>query len=255
MEQADLFGKKVFFLYPHSVIQDELIDTLLAQEYEVYFLKDHQMALRLFVKYPNSVCYINIDEGLSEKEWERYILGIHEKPETASTLVGVLSYSKDPELAQKYLMEIQIPCGFVHLKQGVREAAAIISKVLDANEVRGRRKYVRAKCEDDALSQLNLRYANTMYTGNIIDISSVGMACSFDQEVSIPQKVILPDIQLMRRGLVGKVQGIVSGAANGGKRYVILFHPSTEHEAKEKIRRYIHLKLQQDIERDGNGSR
>ncbi len=254
MEQSDFLGKKVFFLYPHSVIQEQLIDMLLEQEYEVYFLKDHRSALRLFEKYPNSICYINIDEGLSESEWEKYIQQIHTKSETSTTLLGILSYSKDPELAKKYLMELGISCGFVHLKQGVREAADIIIKMLDANEVRGRRKFVRARCEDDSLSQFNLKYNGSIHSGNIIDISSVGMACAFDKEADIPAKVLLPDIQLKLRGMVVKVQGLVFGTHEEKGRYVILFHPSTNHGAKEKIRRYIHMKLQQDIEKEGAGS-
>ena len=42
MAVTDL-GKKVFFLYPPSVIRDEMIGRLLDQEYEVYMLKDIKM--------------------------------------------------------------------------------------------------------------------------------------------------------------------------------------------------------------------
>lgn len=38
---TDALGKKVFFVYPHSVIQNELIQDLIDREYEVYFINDH----------------------------------------------------------------------------------------------------------------------------------------------------------------------------------------------------------------------
>ncbi|MEA1911787.1 MAG: PilZ domain-containing protein, partial [Spirochaetota bacterium] len=57
-------GKKIFFLYPQSVIQDELISFLLRNEYEVYFLNDHVKATKLFKRFSNSICFINIDDGL-----------------------------------------------------------------------------------------------------------------------------------------------------------------------------------------------
>ncbi len=41
-------GKKIFFLYPQSVIQDELISFLLKNEYEVYFLSDYMKATKIF---------------------------------------------------------------------------------------------------------------------------------------------------------------------------------------------------------------
>ena len=40
-------GKKVFFLYPPSVVRDDLIKRLLEQEYEVYMLKDIATASNL----------------------------------------------------------------------------------------------------------------------------------------------------------------------------------------------------------------
>ena len=106
-------GRKVFLLYPHSVIQDDLIYTLVQSEYEVYRLKDHNRALRILEKFPDSILFINIDERLDESEWEEYIRGIARNPALDSIRIGILSYNNNEELKKKYLMDIGITCGFI----------------------------------------------------------------------------------------------------------------------------------------------
>lgn len=251
MENHEITGRKVFFLYPHSVIQGDLVDTLLANEYEIYFLKDHRTAPGTFSKYPGSICFINLDEGLPEPEWQKFILSARENPDTKDTLFGILSYTNDKDLAKKYLLEISIPCGFVHLKQGIKEGTDIILKVLEANEAKGRRKYVRAQCAEDPLAVLNLVSGTKMYSGSIMDISSVGLACTFDADPGLIKNTLLSDIQLKLRGTVIKVGGIVLGLReNGQKIYVILFHPQTAENIRVKIRKYIHGRLQQLMEKN-----
>ena len=43
-------GKKVFFLYPPSVVTDELVWEVVRNEYEVYLLKDHKGLGRRYVR-------------------------------------------------------------------------------------------------------------------------------------------------------------------------------------------------------------
>ena len=69
-------------------------------------------------------------------------------PDTGSVQIGILSYNEDRELAEKYLMDIGVQCGFIKLKLGLQESIAIILKTLEATEARGNRKYVRAKLQN-----------------------------------------------------------------------------------------------------------
>ena len=112
-------GRKVFFLYPQSVIQEELISFLLKNEYEVYFLKDHRKATRIFKRFNNSICFINIEEGLKEADWIEYIESLKSDPDINGLQLGILSYNNDPALMQKYLMDIGVECGFIQLKLGL----------------------------------------------------------------------------------------------------------------------------------------
>ncbi|GHV85176.1 hypothetical protein AGMMS50230_07840 [Spirochaetia bacterium] len=193
-------GKKIFILYPHSVIKDELLDLLIMGGFESYVLHDHKRALKLLAKFPDSIMFINIDEGLAEKEWETYIRGIQEDPVTKDCKLGILSYNTDQKLMQKYLMDLAVPCGYIQLKLGVKESTRIMLGALEANEARGKRKYIRAYCEDDINAVVNVKGAAGFYYGRILDISAAGIAARFDKFEDYPPNTLLRETQLKLRG-------------------------------------------------------
>ena len=244
-----LNGKKVFFLYPQSVIQEELISVLLRNEYEVYFLNDHLKANRIFKRFSNSICFSNIDNGLKEPEWEDFIGKIRADPEIKGIQIGILSYNNDVKLMQKYLMDIGVECGFVQLKLGIKQSTNIILKVLEASEAKGRRKFVRANCENDSRAVLNFSHKDSFFEGKIIDISSVGLACEFNQTISIDNKTILHKIQLNLRGSLIQVDGIILSRRFDNKRIlVIVFNPRPKENELDKIHIFIHKTLQKNID-------
>ena len=199
MEQNAL-GKKIFILYPHSVIRDEFLDILIMAGFESYILHDHKRALKLLDKFPDSIMFINIDEGMPEKEWEAYIRGIQENPQTKECRLGILSYNTDQALMQKYLMDIAVPCGYIQLKLGVKESTKIMINALEANEARGRRKYIRAFCENDSNATVNVKHYSGFYYGKILDISATGIAAKFERFESLPTNSKIKEMQLKLRG-------------------------------------------------------
>ncbi len=243
-------GKKVFFLYPPSVVRDELVARLMEQEFETYMLRDHEGARRLLRKYPDSLVFVNIDEGQSEAEWETWIREVQGDSASATVGIGIISYNTDERLQRKYLMDIGIRCGFIRLKLGVEESARILLETLKVNEAKGRRKYVRANCASDPMSTVNLRADSGLISGTILDISVVGFSCSFEADPHFPKNSILRDVQLKLRGVLVLVEGIVLGTRNdeGTMVYVVLFTPKVDGICRGKIRRYIQTALQADIE-------
>ena len=242
--------KKVFFLYPQSVIQDQLISSLLKNEYEVYFLKDHRKAAGIFKRFNNSICFINIDDGLKEKEWEDYIKNLRSDPEIVGLQLGILSYNNDPDLMQKYLMDIGVECGFVQLKLGVKQSKEIILKVLEANEAKGRRKYIRVNCENDDQITMNFDYKEKSYNGQIIDISSVGLACQFYDTIPIDNKSALSKIQLNLKGSLVQTDGIVLGRRSDNENILILlFNPRLKENELSKVQNFLHKALQKKMDK------
>lgn len=243
-------GRKVFFLYPPSVVKDELISRLLEQEYEVYMIKDAAMADRLLVLYPASVVFVNIDAGKSEGEWETWIRSKLSNPLLSSLGIGILTYNSDENLQKKYLMDIGIQCGFVKLKLGLEESTKILLSTLQANEAKGRRKYVRANCAGDSLSSINLREGGITATGKIQDISVVGFSCILDPDPAFKKNTVLHDIQLKLRASLVKIEAVVFGTrmVDDRMQYVMLLAPRTEAVVRDKIRNYIQYALQNEIE-------
>jgi len=245
----DSSGKKIFLLYPHSVIRDEMLDLLIMAGYETYTLFDEKKAKKLLVKFPGSIMFINIDEGLKEKEWENYIREIQENPQTKESRLGIMSYNQDKDLMKKYLMDLAIPCGYVQLKLGLQESTKIILGALEATEARGRRKYIRADCHDDINATLNYKGASSIYHGKIMDISSAGVAAKFDKFEDMPPNSLLKDVQLKLRGGLVMADMILMGQRHDNKFINIMLYASKlSTNDKLVVHRYIKQCLQKYID-------
>lgn len=245
-------GKKVFFLYPPSVVSEELVWEVVKNEYEVYLLKDHKGLKRLLPRYNDSIVFINIDAGQSEDAWESYIRELATDPRTKDVRIGVLTYNKNEELARKYLMDLGIQAGFVTLSLGLDESAGIVLRMLEANEARGRRRYVRAQVLDRAAASFNVQIDGVLQSGFVQDISSVGMACSFEPDTSVPVRTYLRDMQLRLRGQAVTVSGVITGSRRSDDHnvHVVMFDPRQGDAFRTKVRRFIHRQLNRQITKE-----
>jgi hypothetical protein len=248
--QVDASGKKVFLLYPQSVIHEEMLDILIMNGFETYTLRDHKKALKLLAKFPGSIVFINIDDGMPENEWERYIREIQENPSTKESRIGILSYNQDKNLMQKYLMDLSVPCGYIQLKLGIQQSTKIILNALDANEAKGRRKFIRAGCEDDVNATMNYKCADGFFQGKLLDISSAGIAARIEKFPEMPPNTLMREVQLKLRGSLIMTDAILMGKRRDDKDvYILLFDPTKiNQDNKLAIHHYIKQCLQKYIE-------
>jgi len=247
---ADESGIQVFFVQPNSVIQKTMVTELICHEYEVYLIGSVSSAKKIFSKHPVALAFLNIDEGLSEAEWKSFVKDVQEDPALTRMKLGILSYNTDPQLAKIYLMDLQVPCGFIKLSLGLVESTRIILAVLEANEARGRRKFLRVHCDDRA--GLNFVTKTGMVEGRIVDISVVAMSCTLAPERHWENHSVLESVQLKLKGSHCLVRGIVMGNRlnqSGEKVYVVIFDPKslTDHE-RDNIRNYMQVALQSFVE-------
>jgi hypothetical protein len=245
-------GKKIFILFPHSVIEDEMLDILIMNGFEAYTLRDHKRALRLLEHFGDSILFINIDEGMPEPQWESYIHEIQKNEKTKGCRIGILSYNNNAALMQKYLMDIAVPCGYIQLKLGLQESTRIIVAALDANEARGHRRYIRAFCEDDINAVMNFKGPNGILVhGKLLDISAVGFAAQIDYPLDIEPNTIIHDIQMRLRGAIVRTNVVVMGKRQGDDNvWIFLINPAQmEHEIKIIIHHFIKQCLQRYIDR------
>lgn len=247
---ADAAGRKVFLLNPPSVVGEELIHAILAAEYELYVINDPKRAMRVFRRFPDSIVFVNIDSEMSEPEWEQYVRRLLDGQTFTDLRVGILSYNSDPELVEKYLMQIGVQCGFVRLKLGAQESTKIMLQMLEANEARGRRRYVRARTAEDPKVGFNVEVGGHRYEGRILDISSVGMAVRFSEVAHFEPKSSLPGIQLRLRAALVRVDGVLIGQREDDRSVsVIIFRQAADSKARRQIREYIHRSLQEYIDK------
>ena len=252
IEPADIveLGRKVFFLYPHSVMREQLMELIFQAGYEVYFLRDHVKAVRLLPDYPGSLLFVNIDERVKDTTWEKYVAALMQNPKTQSLRIGVLSYNSDQTLAQKFLMELAVPCGFVQLKLGLAESARILLSVLEANEARGKRKFVRVIMPRESAVSFSVKQDNNYLTGYIRDLSIAGMACSLLNGARLANGNELADLQLNLRGTIVRTSGKVVGSreVDDSTSYVVMFTSDTS-ETKHKLHLFIYTTLQSHLDR------
>jgi hypothetical protein len=248
--QADISGKKIFLLYPHSVIRDEMLDEIMMNGYEIYPLRDHERALRLLARFPGSILFINIDERLPENEWEAYIQGILGDPKTRETRLGILSYNMDPALTRKYAVDLALPCGYVQLKLGVKESTKIMLDALQANQAKGRRRFLRAVCEDDVQATFNYKDTDgTIFHGKLLDISSAGFAAKIENFSHFPHNSLLRNVQLKLHASLIMANAVLMGnRRDDADVYILLLDPRMHQEHKVILHHYIKQSLQRYID-------
>ncbi|HDQ14323.1 MAG TPA: PilZ domain-containing protein [Sediminispirochaeta sp.] len=245
-------GRKIFFLYPHSVIQEELVEHIIRNEYEVYLVNDHQRLIPILQKYPDSILFINIDERMKEPDWERYIKSLMNSEKTKGVQIGILTYNEDKELARKYLMDLMVPGGYIQLKLGLKESTKIILKTLQVHEAKGKRRFVRARCSANIPTEFNVELFGKMHDGYVHDISTAGMACRFRQDIDLPVKTELNRMQLKLRSRIVMVSGIIAGRRNTeeGTIYVVIFTDYISSQAKDRISNFVYYTLQAELKKE-----
>jgi hypothetical protein len=243
-------GKKVFFVQPSSVVQKEMVAELIGKEYDVSLIHNVSDATRVFERYPDCIAFLNIDDGLSEEEWVSFVGRLQSHSLLKQVRIGILTYNPDPELAKKYLIELMVPCGFIRLSLKLADSTAIVLKALEANEARGKRKYLRVQCSQN--TRLNFRTSTDLIDGQILDISPVGMSCILHPDKKWAAHTVFESMQLKLKASLCLVNGVVMGSRRDinsrATVYIVLFDPKTPDIQKEKIRVFMQWVLQSSID-------
>jgi len=243
---TDILGRKVFFLHPSAFVQNTIIEPLVQQEYEIYLVKDETKLQNVLRKYPDSIIFACIDEGLTPKQWEGWIRQIRGGPTTKGVSIGILSNTNADDVRQLYVDTLKVHCGFIPVKMDKDKVVKMILDALNAENAKGRRKFIRSNTRGDTKTTINLPVGDQYITGDIYDISVVGLSCAFTQDISLEMKTLFHDIQIKLQGTLLKVEGIVYGSRLEGRKtvYVFIFSPKTDASVKAKIRVFIQKRLQ-----------
>lgn len=251
-DSTDIIGKKIFFLYPTALVQNEIAADLIQRELEVYIVRDHTKLRRVLKKYPNSIVFVSIDNGMAEKEWEAWIRGVLSDPATENIAVGVLASESNGLLVQKYINILKVKCGFVAVKPDTKRSLAQVLENLKAVDAWGRRKYIRVTSDNEALTTINLPHEKDFIKGAIKDISVAGLSCYFSNDPGIEKNSLISNIQIKLQSILLKAEGIVFGSRMDGliKIYVIMFTQRTDPDVRVKIRKFVQATLQARMDKE-----
>jgi hypothetical protein len=244
------YGKKVFFLHPPVVLQNQVIPELAQEEFEVYAVKDETKLRQVLKKYPDSIVFAGINEGMREKAWEEWIRGVMGSPETEGVHIGVIASGADDNVRHRYVEQIKVRCGYTVIKADINALIKQLIAILNNVNAKGRRKYIRALIDGDTISTVNLPFNGTFINGTIKDVSVVGFSCSFKEDPELKKNSLFKDIQLRLQSQLLKAEGIVFGSRMDGseKMYVILFTQRIDPDVRTRIRKYIQSNLQNKMD-------
>jgi hypothetical protein len=242
----ELTGKKIFFVHPSAFLKNVVLDELVQQEYEIYVVKDEQKLIRVLKKNPDSIVFASIDEALPAPKWETFIRQIMGDNVTKTVSIGILSNAENPEVRKLYVDSLKVACGYIPVKMDKARVTQELLEILKNSNAKGRRKYIRANTQGETMTTINLPVNGEFVTGEIRDISVVGLACTFPQDPELAKNSIFHDIQIKLQGVLVKAEGIVFGFRMDGvdKVYVFLFTAKLEPAMRAKIRTHIQKSLQ-----------
>ncbi len=246
---------RVFFLYPPNIISEKVIMDIIRNEFLAYLVNDYKAVINVLKKYPNSILFINIDTVLSEPEWEKYIVRLMSESATSRVRIGIITFYGNSDLARKYLFDIKIQCGFITLRTSYNQCKDMILKVLNAVEAIGKRKYIRISCIDMPSVSVCVIIRGRKYSGTVIDVSSAGMACTFEKDFHayLEKNSIIDEIQLSLRGKLCLVKGEIVGkryTENKDIVYIVMYGKYIDGTIREKIHSFIYLCLSEQIKKE-----
>lgn len=250
-EDKSVFGRKVFFIAPGIVFEQQVIERLRLMEYEVYAIEDYRKAKPLLRKNADSICFCIIESQLTLKGWHSFIKSFEDEGVFAPLDVGVIIHTLTDEKHASFVSGLQLDAGIIRMDQNQELMFREIVKALDAKQAKGLRKYVRVNCLNESQADLLWLNGNRMCKLKIIDISSVGLAAKLSagqaNTVYINQIIDGATINLKTIQVSVDIKITAIKAAGDFLLVVIMFNASTTPAAITKIRSYIAENLQEAL--------
>lgn len=249
-------GRKAFFLYPDDVIRAAVIDTLTKREFEAYGFSSYQVLGKILGFYENSILFLCADEGPGPDGWADLIREIHPYNETLKSLNDAVIYAivKNDTKSPQYrkLASVIGEAFLIPYSESAEALGERIGTILEALSARGQRQYVRFGSADQVVAQVCLTCRGECVSGEVHDISSVGMSCSFPDGIDFSPKEQIETIEIICDGTSYQVKGSIllkRENASGKPVFVIMFDRKSSPEAQDQIRRFITASLKAQVER------
>ncbi len=235
-------SRRIFFLYPHQETETRIIKDIITNEYEAFLINDHAAARKLLTELNKSLLFVNVDQPLRHSNWDEYIKEIDQINSIQNVMVGAIA--KETEKIDPY-KSLSSVC--VSLENGIELCSKSILELLEKHNARGKRKYIRAKCEEMHRASFSIKIGDAIHVGIIHDISTFAMACSFQENIEIKADTCFNDLQIRLDGKVFKISGKAISSRNENNICIIMFKYENHPAVKEHIQMFIYNALQRAL--------
>ena len=246
-----IFGRKVFFVNPPLGFDVSVIKKLREEEYEVYTIADYKYVKSILRKNENALCFINIDNGLKVNEWYNFIKSFKLEDDLKSIFIGVMSGYAGTGERGKFLINLQLPGGFINTHIDSEKLYEQIEGILRINGAKGRRQYLRLRCNDIPGVNGYIVVGNNLFSMDIENISSVGFACSYNQKevASFEKNSVHNEISLtiLRKSIICPSVVYDTKIVDGRGFSVMLFKKDVPKSARNVIKSFIFSVLEEEF--------
>ena len=194
-EAAIIEGRKTFFIVPDSaLLPEEYLQDFLIRGYETYIINDDrycpiQQKVEILINtFPDSILFFFIDTQIPDLDWSDFIRSLQQKY-NGKVLLGVLYVKRNDDrqkamLEKYYLFDMGIQCGCIALEYQKNKNFALIDRVMHANQAEGRRKNVRAICDNNSRINFSVNKMG-LVQGEILDVSMSHFSCVLESGLNI----------------------------------------------------------------------
>jgi hypothetical protein len=247
LHENNLYGRKVFFLYPTIDFQNTVIEGLFKLEYEVYSIHELSQAKNLLRQYPDSICFINIDSELPSQQWLNFIHSFELDPVLSTIFLGIISSKNRDKDRELFFFNAIIPAGFISTVATYEELIATFVQILDLNGAKGRRNYIRIDCSTDRYSFVKFKFGSKSYGIRIKDISSGGFSVDIPARYGyrVKNDMFLRSctLKLINKSFTEPATIVIIKPFSDKIHIVFLFLKAMAYKNKSIIRSYIRNRL------------
>lgn len=256
MEQktgSSIFGRKIFFVNPSMYIERNLVEKLRALEYEVYIIRDYKNTKGMLKKYKDAMCFIFIDTALTYEQWYKFLKTVEIDEELTGSFIGLLSREISEKRKDFFLKNTVLAGGLTKTDVPVEDLFTQFKKILDDNEAKGKRQYIRLDCEKIKDVNAYLALGTKLFIIDVNNISTTGIAIKTIPDLAPAFKpnseVYNISLSIKRHSFV--ISGVVyhSSIESGFLNAVILLGKLNDKE-QDIIRKFIFGELDKRISVD-----
>ena len=167
-------SRKIFFLFVPAVTEEMFIKKIIAHEYEAYLLsEDVALYLPVLQTFPDSIIFAygtNCPRNINWKDYnDKLTICCHYAGIKISTWFnenGLLKVNED-------LTNFTPVSKSIDFRSDSDAIFSHLLEMLESMSARGRRNSIRVTCDDGYSATFSIKILKNIYSGTILDISSV----------------------------------------------------------------------------------